>query len=211
LTEDWVHANFQAVAIEEWTASPGKWHVIKPGKAKECIEEERLPSLYVGTTELKYPQGNIRNCMVGSFASCLDYIGKMEQNKYPRMVQAGENMIKLLGEIYFASEPYREFARMVIQATNAQYTVIRSKQYNFDQDERLFDMPTLVILTGNDNASDHAIAVYQGMIFDSSHHSILKRCRKTLDWCCGREGFKKIHRAYTLTKVENRNKRQKVR
>ena len=71
-------------------------------------------------------------------------------------------------------------------------------------------MPTLVILTGNDAKTDHAITVYKDMIFDSSHNTILKRCRKTLDWCCGDMGFHKIDRAYTLWKVEVMSKKQKI-
>jgi len=72
-------------------------------------------------------------------------------------------------------------------------------------------MPTLVILTGNDTTSNHAITVYKDMIFDSSHDNILKRCRETLDWCCGDLGFCKIYRAYTLHKNETTNKKQKIK
>jgi len=98
-----------------------------------------------------------------------------------------------------------------MQATKNDYTVIRDKKYNFDQDEELFNMPTLVILTGNDTRSNHAITVYKDMIFDSSHGNILKRCRETLDWCCGDLGFCKIDRAYTLHKNETTNKKQKIK
>jgi len=45
---------------------------------------------------------------------------------------------------------------------------------------------------GNNIATNHAIIVYQDMIFDLLHEKILKRCRQTLDWCCRHPGFRRL-------------------
>ena len=72
-------------------------------------------------------------------------------------------------------------------------------------------MPTVVVLIGTDNLTDHAITVYKDMIFDMSTENVLSRCRQTLDWCCP-TGFQKIDRAYSLKeKPEHERKQRKKR
>jgi len=201
LSRDWVHANFHGIAIEQWVGSPGRWHKINPGRARDP-DRKSSPILHVSPLQVQYPQGNLHTCMISSFASCLYYYG---------LKTAAEGLIHRIGEIYLSVEPFDKFPKIVMQATKNDYTVVRDKKYNFDQDEKLFNMPTLVILTGNDTTSNHAITVYKDMIFDSSHDNILKRCRETLDWCCGDLGFCKIDRAYTLHKNATTNKKQKIK
>jgi len=200
LTRDWVHANFQGFAIEQWVGSPNKWHKIIPGRARDP-DRQSSPILYATPLHIQYPQGNLHTCMVSSFASCLYHYG---------LKKASERLIHRIGQLYVMPTLYNEFQKIVMQATNNEFSVIRDKRYNFDQDEELFNMPTLVILTGNDGTSNHAISVYKDMIFDSSHNKILKRCRENLDWCCGDMGFQKIDHAYTLREEEDSNKKQKI-
>ncbi len=200
LTPVWVYANFHGFAIEQWSVSPGIWHMINPGRARN-LDQESSPIVHLASLPIKYQQDNLRTCMVGSFASCLHYMG---------MKEAAGILINRIGELYLTNSVINVFQKIIVDATKKEYSIIRKKNFDFNQAEELFNMPTLVILTGNDAKTDHAITVYKDMIFDSSHNSILKRCQKTLDWCCGDTGFHKIDRAYTLWKVEVMSKKQKI-
>jgi len=70
-------------------------------------------------------------------------------------------------------------------------------------------MPTMVVLEGKDGSYDHAVTIHGTMIFDAPHNTILQRCKETLDWCCLPLGFQKVHCAYTLTRLNNPNKKHK--
>ena len=45
-----------------------------------------------------------------------------------------------------------------------------------------------VQLIGANGKQDHAVAVVNGMIFDSSHTHAMLLCQKALDWCCNCNG-----------------------
>ena len=45
-----------------------------------------------------------------------------------------------------------------------------------------------VALIGNDGSEDHAVAVVNGMVFDSSATHAMRLCRKVLNWCCNCTG-----------------------
>jgi len=186
--------------LEEWIASPGKWHPIHPGKAKN---HEGHPVLHPSSSISRYPQGNLPNCMVASFASCLHYMG---------MTREAEDLVGHIGQLYTSKFIFDLFHKIVVEACGSGFTLICSRKFKFDQDESLFEMPTLVILTEKENeCSDHAITVFKDMIFNSLHENILQRCQKTLDWCCEPHGFQKIYCAYSLAKADNKNKRLKIK
>ena len=113
------------------------------------------------------------------------------------------------GEFHISSLFYENFANIVTNACKPKYTIFRNKKFHFNQDEHLFDIPTMVVLVGKDGSCDHAISVYKDMIFDTSHEKILRRNSETLDWCCPPLGFQQILRAYSLMEIRNINKRKK--
>ena len=53
--------------------------------------------------------------------------------------------------------------------------------------------PTLVIPSGNDGSTGHAVCVVDDLIFDSTQENALKLCRESLDWICGRYGCKELY------------------
>ena len=52
---------------------------------------------------------------------------------------------------------------------------------------------TLVVPTGNDGSTGHAVCVVDDLIFDSTQENALKLCRESLDWVCGRYGCKELY------------------
>jgi len=125
------------------------------------------------------------------------------------MIKEAENVMRSVGDFEAAEEMYDAFHNIVVKACNP-FTVICDNNFNFDQVKDHFNMPTMVVLEGKDGSCDHAITVHGTMIFDSSHNTILQRCKKMLDWCCPTLGFQKVHHAYTLTRLNNPNKKQKI-
>ena len=55
--------------------------------------------------------------------------------------------------------------------------------------------PTLVIPSGNDGSTGHAVCVVDDLIFDSTQENALKLCRESLDWICWKHGCKDIYYA----------------
>ena len=176
----------------------GKWIKLPPGNPKNpnVIASTPPPVVHTSCTILRYPQGNLKTCMIGSFASCLHYIG-VHENKID-LSQKADAIMHNLGDIFKAQDFYNKFCHIVTHHCKDKYLLIRNKTFRFDQEEQEFDMPTLVVLVGNDHAPDHAITVYKHMIFDTSHETVLERCLQTLNWCCGPKGYKRIYRAYSL-------------
>jgi len=204
LTLRWMRHNFHDTYIQQWMSEPGKWKTIPPGCPKE--KESRVyvdrPVLHVKKTKIKYPQGNLRNCMICSFASGLYYYGLKSE---------ADTILRCAGDLYRTKEIFSSFHNIVAQACKG-YNLVRSKKFTFfDQDEEMFDNLTLVILKENNGSCHHAVTVYKNMIFDASHDYILKRCRKTLDWSCAPSGYQNVYRSYTFMKERNQNKRQKIK
>jgi len=98
--------------------------------------------------------------MLSSFASCLNFKGmKME----------AEYIMKHAGEFHISSMFYQNYSNTVANACKPKYTLFWNKQFYFNQDEHLFDFPTMVVLIGRDGSCDHAITIYKDMIL--IHHT----------------------------------------
>jgi len=188
----------------------GKWIKLPPGNPKNpnVIASTPPPVVHTSCTILRYPQGNLKTCMIGSFASCLHYIG-VHENKID-LSQKADAIMRNLGDIFKAQDFYNKFCHIVTHHCKDKYLLIRNKTFRFDQEEQEFDMPTLVVLVGNDHAPDHAITVYKRMIFDTSHETVLERCLQTLNWCCGPKGYKRIYRAYSLKEKNQKSKNTQI-
>ena len=60
--------------------------------------------------------------------------------------------------------------------------------------------PTLVVPIENDGSTGHAICVVDDLIFDSTQENALKLYRESLDWICGRKGYKELYVAIRFYK-----------
>jgi len=204
LPHDFITGNFKDPVIQQWKTNPGRWHKVPPGLPKDhvsSITPMTAPILHYTKQKLKYTQGNLHLCMLASFSSCLHHMG---------MIKEAQNLMRSVAELEAAQEIYSAFHNIVARVCKP-FTLIRDKNFNFDQAEDHFTMPTMVVLEGKDGSCDHAITVHGTMIFDSSHTTILQMCKETLDWCCPPLGFQKVHCAYTLKRENNPNKKQKTK
>jgi len=124
------------------------------------------------------------------------------------MAEKADAIMKDHGLLSKTEKVFNSFFHIVNQNCKDLYQFLRNKEFSFDQEEQLFDMPTMVVLVRRDNSTDHAITVYKDMIFDTSTENVLSRCRQTLNWCC-LTGFQKIDHAYSLKGKLERNRKQK--
>jgi len=198
LSQNWVEANFREAFRDLCTGNPGTFCKVTPGTPKHHGPTVfgNLPVIDQSGHKMNYPQGTLRTCLIGSFASCLDYIGSIEQK--PGMSEKGAAIMRNLGDLLKVDDVYNKFFHIVTNQCKDEYVLIRNRKFSFQQEEKLFDMPTVVILVGNDYSMDHAITVYKNMIFDTSHTNILTRCQETLNWCCPPDGFRRILKAFSL-------------
>jgi len=198
LSQSWVDATFRDFFLENCICKPNEWIRVYAGHPKdpEVTAFATSPVIHTSSKALRYPQGNLKTCMIGSFASCLHYMD-VHENKIGLSDKANAIM-RNLGDIFKSENVFNKFFHIVTQQCKDRYKLVQNKTFSFDQEEELFNMPTLVVLFGHNNAMDHAITVYKNMIFDTSHDTIREQCRQTLDWCCAPNGLKKINCAYSL-------------
>ena len=59
----------------------------------------------------------------------------------------------------------------------------------------------------------HAIAIWNGGIYDANSRRVLKKKQEALDWCCGggEVTCTGIHRSYQLLPINHRNVKQEAR
>jgi len=93
LTPSWMHHNFHDTFIQQWMSEPGRWKKIPPGCLKEKESQVIVdhPVLHPRKRKIKYPQGNLCNCMICSFVSCLHYYGLKSE---------ADTIIRCAGNLY---------------------------------------------------------------------------------------------------------------
>jgi len=143
--------------------------------------------------------------MIGSFVSCLYYMEEIEEKT--GMAGKAEVIMTDHGLLPKANFLFNKFYHIVMHHCKDQYEFFWNKEFSFQQDEQLFDIPTVVVLIARNYTTDHAITVYKDMIFDTSTEKILSRCPQTLGWCCP-TGFQKIACAYSLREKQENDRKQ---
>jgi len=207
MSKGWVNKIFGDYFQTNCIGNHDTWLRVPPGNPKQykSTMQSDVPVLHPCSLRIKYPQGQLRTCMIGSLASCLYYMGTAE--KKTGMAEKADAIMKDHGLLSKTEKVFNSFFHIVNQNCKDLYKFLWNKEFSFDQEEQLFDMPTMVVLVGRDNSMDHAITVYKDMIFDTSTENVLSRCRQTLDWCCP-TGFQKIDRAYSLKEKPEHEKKQ---
>ena len=150
----------------------------------------------VGTSHLKlnipiqYPQGEQKSCLYSSVASALWY---MEYNDIAATII--KKMTPWIGQS--AEAQWQGLQRLLESNNNSIYFT----KFNFSRGKKRlpknkldvqelrrghpnsFDLHA-VSLIGSDGGISHAIAVVDGLIFDSSSMHAMELHRSCLDWCC---------------------------
>ena len=209
MSEGWIDKLFGDHFKNTCIRKQNAWIKVPPGNPKQdgLTMQTSTPVLHQSNTPIKYPQGQLRTCMVGSFASCLYYMATAENKT--EMAKYAEGIMRDHGLLSKTEVVFNTFYNIVTENCKDRYELKRNKDFSFEQQEELFDLPTVVVLMGRDKSKNHAITVYKDMIFDTSSEKILSRCRETLDWCSP-TGFHRIERAYSfIEKPEDRRKQAK--
>ena len=146
---------------------------------------------------IRYPQGETSSCLFSAVASALSYMKHdkiaehLINNKFECVnVDSNEQWTRLQG---------------LLSQSNIINEVIYFKIYNRPQGKKRapkhrLDVETLtlehedamdvhaVCLIGDDGSQDHAVAIVNGMIFDSCTTHAMPLDRPPLDWCCNCKG-----------------------
>ena len=209
MSQSWVDLIFGDDAQANIIRKRDTWFKVPPGNPKlnASTVQSNVPILHPSGPLIRYPQGQLRTCMIGSFASCLYYMEETEGKT--GMAEIADAIMKDHGLLSKDVLVFNKFYHIVTHYTKHQYDLFRNKEFSFEQEEELFNMPTIVVLVAKDNSTNHAITVYKDMIFDTSNEKVLSRCRQTLNWCCS-TGFQKIARAYSFKEKPEHEKKQKI-
>ena len=157
---------------------------------------------------IRYPQGETSSCLFSAVASALSYMKHdkiaehLINNKFECVdVDSNEQWTRLQG---------------LLSQSNIINEVIYFKIYNRPQGKKRapkhrLDVETLtlehedamdvhaVCLIGDDGSQDHAVAIVNGMIFDSCTTHAMPLDRPPLDWCCNcKGGYRRTGRALRI-------------
>lgn len=127
------------------------------------------------------------SCVFNSLANALHYI-----NDY----RGREEILARLDNSLDYSE-YREVAktRRAFAAYVMNYCVkgyIAKVLTNLDVLNDRTMWPTLCILKGDDNSTNHAVTIVENFVFDSNNTYALPLDKSTLDWCCSGDSQTKV-------------------
>ena len=145
---------------------------------------------------IAYQQGNMKTCLYTSVASALVYMGHSDSAEY-----IVKNMTKCVG--LSAKIQWKDLTELM--CNNNMIKKVHIAKFNFKRGKKRSPKHKLnvesltsghenakdlhaVALIGSDGSEDHAVAVVNGMVFDSSTTHAMVLCRDVLDWCCNSIG-----------------------
>jgi len=161
LSISWIDTTFPKNLVQQCIKKPGTWFKVPPGSPKyhDSTTSGILPIIDPSGTQISFSQGSLRMCLIGSFASYLEYMGLVE-NK-PGLSEKAHAIMRNLDLLFKVEDIYNKFHHIVTHQLKDNYMFIQNKKFSFQQEDSFFDMPTICVLVGNDNARDHVITVYK--------------------------------------------------
>ena len=212
LTDEWVEYHFQETFLksvkqlgrlrmddprdpeERWVLVPReqRWMMVPLGynNNKKDVEAQYVHH----SIPIKYPQGTEKSCLFSSVASAFSYMGydDIAQNIVGAMgrligVDAltqlnglQEILLKQKYEIYIAKFNFRQKKKKRLPRNKLSIEEL-TKEHKNSRDLHA------VTLIGADGGASHAVAVIDGLLFDSSYTHAMDLCGSCLDWCCNCE------------------------
>ena len=187
LTTDWVKDNFSKEFIASIQAIANKkkrFLYVPPGKArpsKKCKTEEQTN--LDCASPIAYPQENRPTCVTSSLASCMRQLGYLV---FARLI---EN---------YGREFIKDHTKNQSKSVNYLVTHLRNNVPDFanvwihkplpsDYDiwkDRKPQQPKLIQIHGSDGAVNHAVTIWNNLIFDSNLDHAVPLNRKNLEDCC---------------------------
>lgn len=146
---------------------------------------------------MSYPQGTMKTCLYTSVASALVHMGHSDiaEHIVANMMEGvgvsakkqWEHLIRLMSNLKMSKKKvqHAKFNFRRGKKRSAKHKLdVEKLQWNTSIANQLY----AVALIGSDGGEDHAVAVVDGKIFDSSATHAMHLCRKALDWCCNCDG-----------------------
>ena len=157
---------------------------------------------------IRHPQGEISSCLFNAVASAFSYM------KYDEIAE--HLLTNKLVSVDVDSEMQWQKLKVLLEERCIDHNDMHFKFYNNPQRKRRsiknrLDVETLttdhrdamclhaVCLIGQDGSQDHAVAIVNGMIFDSCATHAMLLGREPLNWCCNcKGGYGKTGRALRI-------------
>jgi hypothetical protein len=152
---------------------------VPPGSAKDKgANLIPVPTPRAAAVTVKYPQRQLNTCVFSSFASALNHAGFVEHAA--RVNLAG------IDRFFKSPKPMQDLCQFVRGELSLGFHITK-----FGRNTTVGDLASvtsekivLVLLHGSDQRSDHVVAIYNNLIFDSNVEMAMPFCRENLDYCC---------------------------
>jgi hypothetical protein len=170
------YINVLAEAID----NANRWIEIPQGSSKK-----NYFSLDFGTVHHHLPKSfriqppSENSCIFNSLVNALHYINDYEARDLV-LVELNKSLEYV--EYRDVAKTRRAFAAYVMNYCVKGYTAKLLTNLNVLTDRTMW--PTLCILKGDDNSTNHAVTIVENYIFDSNNSYALPLNESTLDWCC---------------------------
>ena len=200
---EWVEFNIDDVIIQEAkrrglaklrgrknTGESATFMKLPPGDARDDDPPESIRDQNRGLNY--YYQGQIDNCLMGGFANAIFYLMGGAYAK---------ELLESWSPAWHASDDrwskFQEHASRIL--SGSQRTVVFPKQPKVISILEMDDsMPILVQLRSRDGSETHAITIFKNNIYDGASRYVLSKTTESLHWCCGKYGFDRVLKTYTL-------------
>jgi hypothetical protein len=178
-------------------ASKKGFFPVPPGSAKDKgANLIPVPTPRAAAVKVKYPQKQLNTCVFSSFASALNHAGFVEHAA--RVNLAG------IDRFFKSPKPMQDLCQFVRGelCLGLHITKFGHSTTVGDLAAATSDNIVLVLLCGSDQRSDHVVAIYNDLIFDSNVEMAMPFCRENLDYCCtdstGEPSFSYFVKGYTF-------------
>ena len=217
LTYDWVASNcspaFTDNLMRKYTK--GGFCEIPPGDAKAEEDKAALPLSVKNWLEshspetLQYGQGDSQTCIYTSFANALHYLGL--HDKAAQMIASKEDFLK--SQMGGTTTPLKGLPSYL---DNLGLGWLQPKSISNFSMEQIIGLTQKQLLVGSLHASDgscnHAVTVFNGLVFDSNERTCLPLLEDTLDYLVSTKQntakFQYMKKGYVFT--EHKKKRSKI-
>ena len=205
--------DFYKEVVENYRNDPQKWHGYFLHWPKGSVGARgdsgdksgiSLQDISILDRSSKYMQGHYKICIVASFASALHALFDKTEAKQKWVERM---MIHAYNRKWDMPIGKQEFVEMVNRCARG-HILRRLKDEELGSDffvkfqtEPYFSKCISLSLQQKDGKTPHAIALYRGVVFDSTVKHCLKLCRETFEFLCAPVGFDQIERAYILEEI----------
>jgi hypothetical protein len=212
LRREWVDYQFEETFIQDvkdqavgGTRSSRKLVEIPPGDSKPD-DQQPPPYLMLYMRPAKFQQKENSTCLVDAFSSAMEAFGchdpVVELRKQEEKAALSAANKNIWGD--FANLVNRHFKPVGLQLFKQKGVITLEQMLHCDD-----SFVIVASLKANDGSEgQHAVAFFNGAIYDANSRFALQKSQESLDWCCGSidgvfcTGFAKV---YKLLPVNHRN------